>query len=208
MQYSKIVIVTVLFIGLCSAISIIDKKKDPNSFDYFLMVQEWDSTVSQNFTIHGLWAENNDGSYPSFCPGSVFDITAINDLVPTMNVVWPSDTGNNTEFWDHEWSKHGTCSTFDIHTFFQDVLNLHFKLDLVTALAKSNIVPNSGSSFTQDQIIKAIQNYYGTVPTLKCDDTNLQEVAICVTKTLSLMDCPSSIGTDYFKCPETGIDFI
>jgi ribonuclease T2 len=31
-----------------------------------------------------------------------------------MNTYWKNDDGTDEEFWEHEWSTHGTCiSTFD-----------------------------------------------------------------------------------------------
>lgn len=62
-----------------------------------------------------------------------------------MNSYWLSDSESPEEFWEHEWSKHGTCiSTIepscysDYQTgeeavaFFQVVVNLFKSLDTYT----------------------------------------------------------------------------
>jgi len=63
----------------------------------------------RSFVVHGLWPQNNDGSYPVFCsnekgpanPRDNFDIT------PDIQLL------------GHEWAKHGTCSAQGPQRFFQ-----------------------------------------------------------------------------------------
>jgi ribonuclease T2 len=58
--------------------------------------------------VHGLWPQNNDGSYPVFCshrrgpkhPEQNLDIT------PDLSLL------------EHEWTKHGTCTTLPPDEFF------------------------------------------------------------------------------------------
>ncbi|CAK0733561.1 hypothetical protein CVIRNUC_000295 [Coccomyxa viridis] len=48
-----------------------------------------------------------------------FDINAIApETLQRMYDDWPSGTGPNEEFWEHEWICHGTCSGMDIPTYF------------------------------------------------------------------------------------------
>ncbi|CAG7854830.1 Ribonuclease T2-like 1-A Short=RNase T2-like A; Flags: Precursor [Serendipita indica DSM 11827] len=94
-----------------------------------------------NWTIHGLWPDNCDGSWESYCdferqydedpspkqvrgktvppysgPGVDTFITDFgrNDLLRFMKKFWVSKGSSDASFWAHEFSKHGTCfSTFD-----------------------------------------------------------------------------------------------
>ena len=61
--------------------------------------------------------DNCDGSYASNCDSSrdYTDITTIlenagkSSLLSYMNEYWISNDESNEDFWEHEWSKHGTC---------------------------------------------------------------------------------------------------
>ncbi|KAM7220926.1 Ribonuclease T2-like protein [Rhypophila decipiens] len=93
---------------------------------------------SQSWTIHGLWPDYCNGSYPEYCdlsrqydpspskgipayPATSPDIGTFLlpfgrlDLLQYMNTYWVSSLGQrNADFWAHEFSKHGTCmSTFE-----------------------------------------------------------------------------------------------
>ncbi|KAJ8460904.1 hypothetical protein OPV22_033830 [Ensete ventricosum] len=100
-------------------------------FDYFVLALLWPGTICQathhccssnaccrsnplpEFTIHGLWANYNDGSWPACCSHSDFDIKKITSLLPTLEKYWPSlycsssslCFGGKGLFWAHEWGK-------------------------------------------------------------------------------------------------------
>ncbi|KAK9078053.1 hypothetical protein SSX86_002110 [Deinandra increscens subsp. villosa] len=62
------------------------------------------------FTIHGLWPDYNDGSWPSCCSGPAFDEAEISTLLGALDQYWPtlscskSSTCHNKKglFWAHE----------------------------------------------------------------------------------------------------------
>ncbi len=51
---------------------------DDTSFDFFLLVREWPGTIAKQpmpayintFTLHGLWPQRNDNTWPQFCNDS------------------------------------------------------------------------------------------------------------------------------------------
>jgi len=171
-------------------------------FDFYMIVLQWDPKVTTSyFTIHGLWPENSDGTYPENCAGPKFNTTVISDLVTTLNKVWPSNNGANTNFWTHEWEKHGTCSEFGERAYFQNSINLQSSYDIKGALAKSSIVPSNSKTYTSASVKTAVLNNIGANPALHCTSSKLVEVALCVAKTtLKLTNCPNSLGS-YFSCP-------
>ncbi|CAN1345286.1 Ribonuclease 2 [Linum perenne] len=98
-------------------------------FDYFVLALQWPPTYcrftkkccSKNgccrgdnspteFTIHGLWPNYNDGSWPSCCGGSNFNEKELSTLLKPLNKYWPtlscgkSSTchGVKGSFWAHE----------------------------------------------------------------------------------------------------------
>ncbi|KAH7099934.1 ribonuclease T2 [Auriculariales sp. MPI-PUGE-AT-0066] len=116
-----------------------------------LQTQFWDTYTGyeqdgqllpkDSWTIHGLWPDNCDGSYESYCdlsrqydpapsPATVNNVTVppytgpsvanwINqfgrkDLLDYMNKYWIAQNQPNWWLWAHEYSKHATCfTTFD-----------------------------------------------------------------------------------------------
>ncbi|KAI5480738.1 ribonuclease T2 [Pseudohyphozyma bogoriensis] len=119
-----------------------------------LIAQFWDTYTGlessgqflpeDSWTIHGLWPDNCDGTYESYCDasrlygpaltngtavsypvnstvvqkGSITDVLkkfGRYDLLDYMNGFWINQGGSNEDFWAHEFSKHATCtSTFDV----------------------------------------------------------------------------------------------
>lgn len=90
-------------------------------FDYYLLNLSWspeychshpsDIQCAQHstFVLHGLWPENNDGTYPENCsnaPGPA-DPSQYSDIYPDAGLL------------QHEWKTHGTCSGLSPDAFFQ-----------------------------------------------------------------------------------------
>ena len=79
-------------------------------------------TSSASHTIHGLWPQYSaTNENPSFCSGSSFSRDKVADLWTNLNKYWfscPKYHKPTLEFLSHEWSKHGTCSGFTQHHYF------------------------------------------------------------------------------------------
>ncbi|XP_043707039.1 ribonuclease 2 isoform X4 [Telopea speciosissima] len=129
-------------------------------FDYFALALQWPGTFCQRtrhccssngccrgsnspteFTIHGLWPDYNDGTWPECCSRSSFNMKEISSLLGELQKYWPSLScgspstcfGGRGVFWAHEWEKHGTCSSPVIHdeyTYFLTALNLYSKYNV------------------------------------------------------------------------------
>jgi ribonuclease T2 len=96
------------------------EKGEPGKFDFYLLNLSWspefcsiqgtspECAAQPGFIVHGLWPQNNNGSYPVSCsdrrgpahPEQNLDITPDRSLLA------------------HEWSKHGTCTTLAPEEFF------------------------------------------------------------------------------------------
>lgn len=115
---------------------------------------------SNSWTIHGLWPDHCDGTFDSSCDTSraYTNLTALiqtygsQSLLDFMKTYWLSDSESAEAFWEHEWSKHGTCiSTLepsclsDYQTgeeavvFFQTVVNLFKSLDTYTVRSECHV---------------------------------------------------------------------
>ncbi|XP_008783985.1 extracellular ribonuclease LE-like [Phoenix dactylifera] len=185
-------------------------------FDFFYFVQQWPGSYcdtrrsccypktgkpAADFGIHGLWPNNKDGSYPSNCdPDSPYDRSKIRDLIPTMQAKWPTlacPSGDGSDFWEHEWEKHGTCSEsiLDQHSYFQAALNLKKRADLLGILRGAGIEPDGGF-YSVDSITGAIRDATGFTPGVECNvdessNSQLYQIYLCVdTNARDLIECP------------------
>ncbi|CAO2829584.1 unnamed protein product [Amaranthus hypochondriacus] len=183
-------------------------------FDFFYFVQQWpgsycDSKQSccypstgkpeADFGIHGLWPNNNDGTYPSECdPSRPFDQSQVSELLRRMQREWPTlacPSGDGMKFWSHEWEKHGTCSSLDQHSYFQFTLDLKNQVNLLQALATAGIEPN-GQSYSLTSIKDAIKEGVGYTPYVECNvdtsgNSQLYQIYLCVDPSAStLIECP------------------
>jgi len=81
-------------------------------------------------TTHGLWPQYIAGGYPADCTTEAFNssvVTAVgydNFVQYWPNVQYAQSDPLYTSFWDHEWTKHGTCSGLAQADYFTHALNV------------------------------------------------------------------------------------
>lgn len=183
------------------------------------------------FTIHGLWPQFSAGGWPQFCDKNHTDISSSLLLdsqppppLPGFHCNWPSFQGSDDAFWDHEWEKHGTCSSPVLVTrqdYMDTVLNLHTKFNINTVLSRHGWLPQgptrmrwrSGSTsitttdgsiaVPQPALIKAISESYGANPVLHCNRNNeIMEIWMCLDLELNVIECPGTVGKEE-QCSST-----
>eukprot|EP00892_Ulva_mutabilis_P006178 jgi/Ulvmu1/3932/UM018_0155.1 len=181
--------------------------------DYFLLVRSWDpsvceyrhckDSVSSRFTIHGLWPEYNDGSWPQFCAEQPFSEENVEDLLPVLRREWPSLFTKNASFWRHEWLKHGTCAEklcsllTNEHAFFFAVLALNKMYDL-NAAAKATSIPLN-TPVSQEWLEEQLSDAFGHKLAVHCsyrhggDPASVAEVWMCLDAQMQPFDCPDYI---------------
>ncbi|KAJ3149307.1 ribonuclease T2-like, partial [Irineochytrium annulatum] len=145
------------------------------------------SLPRDEFTIHGLWPNNCDGSYNTSDLGcdtsrvyhnvsDILDAYAPADLVVDLKKYWQGADGSYEWFWSHEWTKHGTCFSplepscfgekytpyLDVITFFEKALALRTRFNLFDILSKHGIIPSLTTSYTRDAFIDAIAAEVGS----------------------------------------------
>eukprot|EP01104_Vermistella_antarctica_P018061 TRINITY_DN6578_c0_g1_i2.p1 TRINITY_DN6578_c0_g1~~TRINITY_DN6578_c0_g1_i2.p1 ORF type:complete len:342 (-),score=89.06 TRINITY_DN6578_c0_g1_i2:317-1342(-) len=158
-------------------------------FDFLIFVQRWPPTVCQAspgycavdpppqfFSIHGLWPNYWNGSYPAYCDTRAFDTAALGNLTYEMNDQWLAlDDTNSTGFWAHEWGKHGTCCLHQqrlssFYDFFNYTVYLHNTYNVTETLQEYHIYPSNHSSITVTLVYNTIYSKYGVYPSLRCQN--------------------------------------
>jgi len=167
-------------------------------FDIYLLSQSWqpefcygttypgckepETYWKTHFTLHGLWPENTDGSYPQSCTSEKFNTNIPNQIGwDTMTTYWPNVKATETssaydDFWEHEWSKHGTCSNLSQYDYFDK------SIKTLQALGTPAIISNNvGKTVSKTDI----QNGFGgkTWVNLQCKSGKyLSEARTCWAK--------------------------
>ncbi|KAL3653223.1 Ribonuclease 2 [Castilleja foliolosa] len=194
-------------------------------FDYFMLSLQWPGTACRatrhccssnacclrpdaltEFTIHGLWPDYNDGTWPACCSGKIFDVKEISTLLSGLNKYWPSlscDAPSNCHggkglFWEHEWEKHGTCSSpavRDEYDYFLTTLNLYFKYNVTEVLREAGYVASNSEKYPLKGIVSAIQNAYHATPEFQCSGDAVEELRLCFHKDFKLRNCSVESNT-------------
>ena len=196
---------------LCVAHGAAGRSQDPG-FDLLLLVRTWPATFCEElreerqacdrdpvgaFTLHGLWPEFASGGWPQFCrwPGGGGDDPGA--ASPRQRCEWPSFHLGADAFWEHEWSKHGTCAgpvTGNRSAYFATALRLHDQFNLNQVLAPLGILPgSSASSFISPDIQRVLREAWGADPLLACHRSALAEVWLCLDLDLELIECPERV---------------
>jgi len=187
-----------------------------NEWDYILYTTRWPGAVATGpipsnvteFTIHGLWPNRNDTTWPQYCTDQRFNLKDILSLVPELVEIWydfehPYDP---SDFWSHEYDKHGTCASSDAllstqYQFFDAAIQLHQNVfPLVKVLASAGIVPSSSKQYSLTSFQNAIQRGVGAFPLMTCSqdydgNTQVHRIQFCVSKSLELYNCDQAITT-------------
>ncbi|XP_019166777.1 PREDICTED: ribonuclease 2-like [Ipomoea nil] len=212
----------------------VELQKNRREFDFFKLSLLWPGTECRHtrrccsanaccrsnspteFTIHGLWPDYNDGTWPACCKGSQYDEREISTLASAMTKYWPtyqcgsSSTCHHSKgsFWAHEWEKHGTCSypvVRNEYEYFLTTLNVFFKYNVTEVLYKAGYVPSNSEKYPLGGIISAIQNAFHATPELTCSGGAVEELRLCFYKNFEPRDCATQSSLNSFKgssCPK------
>jgi ribonuclease T2 len=173
----------------------------PVNFDFYILAQSWQPEFCSgktdqypgcrvpepywrsHFTMHGLWPELTTGKHPGFCGGAAFDPATLEQALGRDALIqyWPNvkvDTASPeySDFWKHEWTRHGTCSGLDEITYFRSAVNL---IRNGSATTPDLVQQNVNKSLS----VEALREAFGGAKqpaVLKCDHGNvLSQVFTC-----------------------------
>lgn len=205
------------FYGICVTILFSSVSIYAREWSHFTFAQQWPIAVCaqhkecvipptmNGWGIHGLWpTADSKSKEPENCNSSwPFNFERVKPLVPDLKRFWPNlypDTEANS-FWEHEWSKHGTCATSVPATsnelkYFQMGLKLHAQYNLTKILLNQGIITSNTAGYMANETEAALRRELGVNTVVQCvydkEKTKKQllyEVEICVTKDFQLMDC-------------------
>ena len=173
----------------------------PGSFDYYLLTLSWapefcathGSSASSSecdpqrhfgFVVHGLWPENEDGSYPQHCaPAQPVAQATVQQMLPIM-----PDRG----LIQHEWSTHGTCSGLDTQTYFADIQKAFHLVQIPPQYRAPAQMINANPADIEQKFTEANHAPRGAFR-VSCSNSEFVAVEACLTKDLQYRQCGSSL---------------
>jgi ribonuclease T2 len=161
------------------------------NFDYYLLNLSWspefchshpdaaECADHRTFVLHGLWPQNNDGTYPENCstaPGPA-EPSSFKDIYPDAGLL------------KHEWRTHGTCSGLTADGFFTTARTAYRSVAIPGVLETLT----SQTSMPPGEIISLFTQANPAIPrdslAVSCGNNYLTAVEVCLDKTLRPIAC-------------------
>ncbi|HEX3572848.1 MAG TPA: ribonuclease T2 [Acidobacteriaceae bacterium] len=167
-------------------------ESQPGDFDYYLLNLSWSpefcATHPENaqcaarpgFIVHGLWPQNNDGTYPQDCGGMAKppNPAAYIDLMPTVSLII------------HEWQTHGTCTGLNPDGYFSKIRTAVRSVEIPPLFAASKDPPNSiAPHVLLDQFRRVNPTFPPNSFALSCGNNYFTAIEVCFDKDLRPEGC-------------------
>ncbi len=162
-----------------------------SGFDYYLLNLSWspefcyshpnapECASHSTFVLHGLWPQNNNGTYPEKCSNAAgpSDPSAFKDIYPDQGLL------------EHEWSTHGTCSGLNANDFFNTARTAYQSITIPPTLAGLS----SQTSMPPDEIVSLFTRANPSLSrdsiAVSCGHNFLTAVEVCLDKALHPIAC-------------------
>ena len=166
-------------------------KGEPGKFDFYLMNVAAPADFChvpgagpacmppRSFVLHGLWTQNNDGTYPVNCSTEHGPVSyePLLDLTPDLPLL------------QHEWEKHGTCTGIGPARFFTMERSAYATLYLPRQIQ----TPARSSRFDTAALLAELYHVNTSFPAgsilLSCREGKLTAVEACFSKELKPVAC-------------------
>ena len=162
------------------------------NFDYYLLNLSWSPEYCHShpdaaecarrstFVLHGLWPQDNDGSYPQHCATTAAppDPSQFSDIYPEPGLLI------------HEWQTHGACTGLSGNDFFTAARAAFQSVKIPPQLANLS----SQTSLPPDEIeslfTQANPGLRSESLAISCGHNYLTAVEVCLDKNLHPISCP------------------
>jgi ribonuclease T2 len=161
------------------------------AFDFYLLNLSWapefcyshpsaaECATHSTFVLHGLWPQNNDGTWPQNCsnaPGPA-DPSKYSDIYPDPSLL------------EHEWSKHGTCTGLSADEYLSEARKALQAVKVPPQLAGLK----AQTSMPPDQIMALVSSSNSQIPlsamAVSCGNNYLTALEVCLDKSLQPIAC-------------------
>lgn len=197
----RVVLAVCLFLfGACHP-ALAQHAAPPGDFDYYLLALSWSPQYcadhvgeagagrqcagpqSFGLVVHGLWPQNENGSYPTACrPAGQVPRSVVARVLPIM----PSP-----RLVQHEWATHGTCSGLTVDDFFDSISRAFRKVQIPPPLDEPHVTVSASVQRVKQLFAEANPGLSADMMTVICSGRErvVSEIHICLTKSLAFRKC-------------------
>jgi ribonuclease T2 len=189
-----------LFLLTCFGSVALHAPAEAAEFDYYVLSLSWSPSWCEandrggrtaqcssrhryGFIAHGLWPQrargwlqdchsNEPGRVPEALARSYFDI------IPSAGLA------------GHEWRKHGTCSGLSQSNYFRTLRAAYSKVLVPPVVFNGALGRKLGTDQIEALFTKANPGLTGDAIAVSCDEGQLSEIRICMSKSLGFVGCP------------------
>ena len=175
------------------------------SFDYFVLSLSWSPTwchqegydrqseqcdpdADYGWSLHGLWPQYHQG-YPSNCqtakrPPSRAMTSAMVDIMGSSGLAW------------HQWKKHGVCSDLDGQSYLDLSRQAYDSVTRPSVFRKLSKPVRVPANIIEEAFLKSNPALEPDMITVTCKQNMIQEVRICLSKSLQPVPCGRDVVRD------------
>lgn len=177
------------------------------AFDYYVLALSWNAAWCEaegvargapqcdpdrdiGFVLHGLWPQHETG-WPEFCRSphrdpSRAETAAMADIMGSPGLAW------------HQWKKHGRCTDLDPAQYFALAREAWDSVTLPEVLTRIRLPVRIAPKAIEDAFLEVNPGLRAGGITVTCPDRRVEEVRICLGKSLVPRDCSGDAARD---CP-------
>jgi len=189
-----------LLIALGACMPLAGTRAEAADFDFYVLALSWSPSwcdandrggrTSQcngrrnyAFIAHGLWPQSNRGwleDCESGEPDRVPDALARSyfDIIPSAGLA------------GHEWRKHGTCSGLSQDMYFRTLRRAYSAVAIPPVVFNGALDRRLSTEQIEQLFMRANPGLSENAIAVMCEDNNLSEIRICMTKGLGFIPCP------------------
>ncbi|SDX25082.1 ribonuclease T2 family protein [Roseicitreum antarcticum] len=176
---------------------------DADGFDYYVLALSWtpswcaqtgdarddarcDAGAGLGWLVHGLWPQHDAGGWPEYCattaaPPRRDQMAAMTDIMGSAGLA------------RHQWDKHGRCAGVDGAAYFDATRQAFGAVtvpDLFERITRDLRVP---ADVIEEAFLEVNQRFTPDMMTVSCRDGRVQELRVCLTKTLAPRICDAQL---------------
>lgn len=174
-------------------------------FDYYVVSLSWspnwcaiegdardspqcDTGSGHGWILHGLWPQYHRG-YPDFCqtaerPPSRTMTRDMADIMGTSGLAW------------HQWRKHGSCTGLSAPAYYALSREAYARITRPAVFRKLDRDIALPASVVEEAFLKDNPEMERDGITVTCRDGHIQEVRVCLSKSLDPVPCGRDVVRD------------
>jgi len=178
------------------------------AFDYYVLALSWSPNwcvrtgnarnspqcvrnSGHGWILHGLWPQYHRG-YPSFCrsakkPPSRGMTAQMADIMGTSGLAW------------HQWKKHGVCTGLSAEDYYNLSRRAYGQVRRPAVFRKLTRTVKLPASVVEEAFLKANPDMEPDGVTVTCKGAQIQEVRICLSRSLAPVPCGQDVVRDCKK---------